>query len=134
LGVAVVIGAVLTFALGSGRDGPDASAAGVNSIQAVDAGAFDFTSLRLDSAGFPVIGYYDRVNRSLKVGHCDDANCVPGGDSVVTVDAPPNSGGSTSLVLDSSGFPVLSHIGSAGGLRVIHCDDANCAPGATRST
>ncbi|MBN1813946.1 MAG: hypothetical protein JXA14_19070, partial [Anaerolineae bacterium] len=34
-----------------------------------------YTSLALNSSGFPVISCYDEINRELKVAVCDDANC-----------------------------------------------------------
>jgi hypothetical protein len=45
------------------------------------------TSLALDANGYPVISYYDDTNGDLKLAHCNDPNCAPGGDSIQTVDS-----------------------------------------------
>jgi hypothetical protein len=85
----------------------------------------EFSSLVLDSSGFPVISYYDNTNDDLKVAHCSNASCI--GATMNTVDATGGVGEYTSLALDSSGFPVISyHTATNGDLKVAHCSDANC--------
>ncbi|WKZ81704.1 MAG: cell wall-binding repeat-containing protein [Acidimicrobiia bacterium] len=89
-----------------------------------------YTSLALDSSGYPVIAYYDATNTSLKLAHCNDPNCSSGGESIVTVDNTANLGWYTSLVLDSSGNPVIAyHDVTSASLKLAHCDDANCSGG-----
>ncbi|WKZ83494.1 MAG: cell wall-binding repeat-containing protein [Acidimicrobiia bacterium] len=102
------------------------------SIVSVDLGGYvgEYTSLVLDASGFPVIAYYDSSNENLKLVHCNDVNCAGGDETPQTVDTAGASGYFISLVLDASGFPVISyHDLDAATLKVAHCNDANCAPG-----
>ena len=91
-----------------------------------------FNSLALDASGFPTVSYRDLGNFRLKLMHCNDANCAGGDESVTIADtvSPGNPGKSTSVVLDSNGFPVISENFDSGGdssTAVVHCNDANCA-------
>ncbi|MEZ4867016.1 MAG: tandem-95 repeat protein [Caldilineaceae bacterium] len=88
-----------------------------------------YTSLVLDSNGFPVVSYHDDTNDDLKVLHCNDVNCA-GDDESITSPATNDLGGRYSaIVLDDNGYPVVSYMGSNDGLSLLHCNDANCAGG-----
>jgi hypothetical protein len=68
----------------------------------------NFTSLVLNSSGFPVISYYDNTNGDLKLAVCADTLCTS--KTLTTVDNSTNQVGQyTSIVLNSSGFPVISY-------------------------
>ena len=126
--VAILVTVALTVA-GLVATAPVARAA--NSITTPD-GAADVglqSSLALDSAGNPVVSYYDQSTNDLKILHCNDPNCASGGDSIT---APDTTGSlaffGTSLVLDASGNPVVAYDDTGNGnLKIMHCNDPNCA-------
>src|SRR5687768_10915056 len=64
------------------------SAYALNSIVAVDKDGTvgQYTSLVLDSQGYPTISYYDATEAKLKVVHCFEKNCALL-NTIVTPDA-----------------------------------------------
>jgi len=116
--------------------GDRADAVGGNTITAPDTdGVGYFVSLALDSSGNPVVSYWNDgppdTGRDLKVLRCDDANCAGSGESVKSPDTAGDVGYYTSLALDASGNPVVSYYAAYPNLdlKVVHCNDANCAGG-----
>jgi hypothetical protein len=101
-----------------------------DSIQTIDsADVIGYpVSLELDALGLPVIAYYDLTNGDLKVAHCDDADCSDGGESITTPDSAGDVGSYLSMVLDAAGNPAISYYDETNGtLKLLRCDDANCA-------
>jgi len=85
------------------------------------------SSLALNSNGHAVISYYDEENFELKLAICNDAVCS--NPSISTVDGSSTiAGGYTSLVLNESGFPVISyHSWTDDALMLAICGDATCS-------
>ena len=63
-----------------------------------------YTSLALNSSGFPFISYYDYTNRDLKVAVCGDATCSA--KTITTVDSIGDMRQYTSLALKSGNITV----------------------------
>jgi len=116
----VAMAAALAFVAGS-----DSAFAAANVVTTAATFASD-SSLVLDSAGNPVIAYRDSLDTKLKILHCDDPFCNPGGDVTTTPDV--QSGRYPSLVLDAAGNPVVSYYTTPfDRLKLLRCDDPNCA-------
>ena len=100
-----------------------------NSISTVDTGgSINQSVLALDASGNPVIAYHEFGGGDLKLLHCDDPNCVGGGESYTTPDTTDDVGDFLDMVLDAVGRPVISyHNETTGDLKLLHCDDVNCA-------
>ena len=89
-----------------------------------------WTSITLDASSNPVVSYEDWTNHDLKVMHCNDPNCSGDDESITT----PDTGGEdwvgsySSIALDVVGNPVVSYFDSSNlDLKVMHCNDPNCA-------
>ncbi len=90
-----------------------------------------FTALRLDQLGRPVISYYDATFQRLKLLHCGSPSCTAG-NTLYVVDGgnvlgTGNVGQFTALVMDVTDNPVLSYYDVTNGdLKVKHCSSATC--------
>jgi hypothetical protein len=104
----------------------DANCSSGNSITMPDGAGASYTSLELDAQGYPVVSYYSAGGANLRVLQCGDENCSFG-NVAVTADSEGDVGQYSSLILDSSGNPVVSYYDATNArLKVLHCSDANC--------
>jgi len=86
----------------------------------------DWSSMRLNASGFPVISYYNITNLDLKIAICNNAACTA--PALVTLDTAGNLLQSSSLALTASGFPVVSyHDVIVQGMRLATCGDPLCS-------
>src|SRR3990172_3051054 len=124
--LALIIVALLVAPWGGGSGLAD------NSVTAPDqAGTVGlYPSLELDSSGNPVIAYYRSDTGNLKVMHCNDPNCQGGNESITSPDTGGTVGLFPSLELDAAVNPVVAYYDSTNGnLKIMHCNDVNCAGG-----
>lgn len=127
---------LLSFSIISTLTAPNVFAAIGNSIVAVDTAGTtgQYTSLVLDTQGYPTMSYYDASEGKLKVAHCFEKNCALF-NSILTPDASTLIGKYTSITLDHSGNPVVSYYDETNtALKVLHCGNATCSTGNTIAT
>ena len=83
-----------------------------------------FSSMRLDLAGNPVISHIDPANGDLRVTRCYDPSCVVARTNVADTGI---LGQFTSLRLDQRDRAVVSyHDSTTGTLKLAHCRDIDC--------
>jgi hypothetical protein len=112
----------------------DPNCAGSNETVTIpELGPGIWPSMKLDASGFPVVAYYTgSTTRDLKVMHCNDVNCAGTNETVNTPDSAGDVGAQPALVLDD-GKPIVSYRDETNGdLKVLFCNDADCAYGGDR--
>jgi hypothetical protein len=84
-------------------------------------------SMAIGTDGFAIISYRDETASALRVAHCNNAACTSA--TITTVDDSANSlGAFTSIAIGADGLPIISYYdGTAGALKVAHCNDSACA-------
>jgi hypothetical protein len=89
-----------------------------------------YSSMRLDLNGYPVISHYDPLHGDLRLTRCYDPACVIAHSNVVDDGGVAGDivGQFTSLRLDADDFPVISYYDFTNGdLKLAHCNDPDCA-------
>jgi len=77
--------------------------------------------------GRPIIAYWDATARSLRVFDCLDPNCDSGLSR--ELDAAGDLGRFPSIGIGTDGFPIISHWDVDNGLKIFHCETADCTAG-----
>jgi hypothetical protein len=84
-------------------------------------------SMALDSAGKPVISFYDYRSQDLNFIHCGDVTCTSS-LSFATLDSVGDVGIGNSIALDLSGNPIVSYQDSTNlDLKLLRCGDPACS-------
>jgi hypothetical protein len=84
-----------------------------------------FTSMLVDGADNPIIAYFDKKERTVKLALCDDPLCNE--FEIKVIDDEGAVGQYPSLVLDEQGFPVISYYDmTKKALKIAVCQDARC--------
>lgn len=127
----LVVSAVIASAAAFGSTAQPVSGAGFLATAVdTDSSPGYYTSMQLDDAGNPVVSYQAALNDDLRILHCDDPTCSGGGESIETPVSTNDVGEGTSLQLDANGNPIVAYYdATAQRLRILRCDDPNCAPG-----
>jgi hypothetical protein len=107
---------------------------GFHSGDAVDGIVGLYTSLALKSNGNPVVSHYDLTREDLRLVICGNPFCTLGNTVIRSVDPlkgltpSPNLGQYSSIALNASDNPVISHYDATNGnLRIIFCNNATCS-------
>jgi len=91
------------------------------------------TSLVLDAAGNPVIVHQDVTQYDFHVVHCNDPDCAGSDESITSPDPAGQSSPASrrAIALDMAGNPIIAYqdFSINQDLKVMHCDDPNCAGG-----
>ena len=88
-------------------------------------GGIFYSSLALDSNGYPVMTYYDLGDSDLILAVCSDPTCS-GSITINTVDALGDVGQYNDLKLTASNLPVISYYDTSNSLKLALCGDALC--------
>ena len=88
----------------------------------------EYNSLALDSSGNPMIAYYSSTDSSLRYLYCiSSPTCSSGILLGGELDNSADVGKSVSMVIDQSGYPVISYFDSTNGdLKLALCSNSSC--------
>ena len=99
------------------------------SIPDKDGNVGKYTSLTIDSHGWPVVSYYDASKGILKILHCGNAACTHD-NSIATPDLSSSNGVESSIQLNSNGNPVVAYFDfSDSSLKILVCGNPDCSAG-----
>jgi hypothetical protein len=89
-----------------------------------------YPAMVLDSSGNPAVSYFDITNGRLKILRCGNTTCGSGNTVTTPVATNGVSGYFSSIVLPTTGFPVVSYFNrSTNSLNILQCGNAACNSG-----
>jgi hypothetical protein len=84
------------------------------------------SSLLIHENGLPIIAYFDKTDRVVKLALCDDMKC--GNPQVVVVDDDGAVGQFPAMVVNAEGNPIISYYDMTGkSLKLAFCQDPVCS-------
>ena len=85
------------------------------------------SSIVIGTDGNPIVSYYDRSNKDLKVVHCNDEGCS-NSDEPIVLDSERDVGRDSSMTIGTDGNPVISYFdNSNNSLKLVHCATIDCS-------
>ena len=85
------------------------------------------SSIVIGTDGNPIVSYYDRSNKDLKIVHCNDEGCT-NFDSPIVLDNKRDVGRDSSMTIGTDGNPVISYFDNTNNdLKFIHCTTIDCS-------
>jgi len=85
------------------------------------------SSIALGTDGNPIVSYYDRSNKDLKVVYCNDKGCE-NFDEPIVLDSKGDVGRDSSITIAADGNPVISYFDNTNNdLKLVHCTTIDCS-------
>jgi len=92
------------------------------------------SAITIGSDGFPIVAYRNDTDSSVKVAHCDQADCSSVTTTTISTSSEVGLRG-VSMAIGIDGLPILAYFDPTDReLDVVHCSTVNCSSFTTEST